>query len=175
LYWLCKMLGGLLVFGACALFGLRLSRRDMLLIKELSALRSALLTLKSEIQYARTPLAAAFEHTASLSDGQTAQFFQSMAERLGENSGLSAAQIWEDVLNDLRKTTLLADEDFRRLALLGQSIGCLDSLTQAEGLDAAMRHIDERILLLRDHSDKHARMYRSVGALCGALIAVALM
>ena len=173
--WICKALGGFLVFGACAWAGIRLSRRDMLQIGELAAFRSALLTLKSEIQYARTPLAEAFAYTAALAEPPANTFFQAMSEQLTQHNGESAAQVWDESLRSLRSTTLLADEDFRRFSLLGQSIGCLDSQTQAEGLDAAMHHIDERVQALRNHGDKHARMYRSVGALLGALLVIALL
>jgi len=173
--WILKALGGLLVFGACALAGLRLSRRDMLQAEELAAFRSAFLLLKSEIQYARTPLAEAFSHTAAFNDEQPSVFFYNMAERLQQNDGSSASQVWAESLQALRYSSRLADEDFRRFALLGQTIGCLDGSSQAEGLDAAMHHIDDRIAQLHNHSNSHVRMYRNIGALFGALLAVSLL
>ena len=172
---LLKCIGGLLIFTACALGGFILSWRDDFRLAELAELRKALVLLKGEIQYARTPLSEAFESVAARADKQTAAFFLSMAAQLSEKSGESAAVIWNNALHDLRKSSHLAEEDLETLALLGRSFGYLDGATQAEGLDMAMAYIDEKAILLQEKSAKTGRMYRSVGLLCGALVVIALI
>ena len=170
-----KCIGGLLVFGACMLGGLAFGWRDGFRLAELAELRKAFVLLKGEIQYVRVPLAEAFQSVAARADTRTAAFFGGMAERLSEKDGESAAVIWNEALEELRRASHLAEDDMQSLALLGRSFGYLDGTTQAEGLDFTMAYIDEQAGLLQEKSAKNGRMYRSVGMLCGALVVIALL
>ena len=172
---LCKCLGGLIAFAACVLGGLVLGWRDGFRAAELSEMRKAFVLLKGEIQHARTPLCEAFESVAERADRPAAQFFADMAKRLAEKKGEGVAAIWGEALDNLRHTSRLTEEDRRNLDLLGRAFGYLDGATQAVGIDLAMSYMDEQVAILQEKSEKNARLYRSIGMMCGALVVIALL
>jgi len=171
----CKVLGGLLVFGSCTLCGFWLAWQDAYRADELAALRKAFVLLKGEIQYALAPLPEAFADIAARTKAQAARFFLDMAAHLALRNGDSAADVWAAASHSLQKASHLSEEDMQCLHLLGQSFGYLDGATQAQGLDLAIAYIDETTASLQKKSAANGRMYRSVGMLCGALIAIALL
>jgi len=170
-----KGIGAVMVFAACALAGYFYARRDMQRVNALTALRKAFVLLKGEIRYALSPLPEAFTSIAARCEPPAAQLFINMADKLAAHGDESAAALWQETLNYTVANTHLTNEDITRLAMLGQAFGYLDGATQANSLDMGIAYIDETCAALREHSAKSGRMYRSVGMLCGALIAIALL
>ena len=172
-----RLIGACFVFASCACFGFCLSARDGLRIRELTEFKKALLMLSSEIGYMKTTVPAAFSQISKRVSNPLREFLAGFADSLEEGlrgGGLTAYELWSASLASFRDRLHLYAEDADMLDDFGKTLGYLDTKMQLNAIALAVEYIGQKTGELSIRNEKNKRMYRSLGLLGGALLAVVL-
>lgn len=169
-----KLLGGGLVFVSSVLLGIYYSMKEGFRAADLTDLKKAFLQLKSEIEFSHSFLADAMDAASKRLPRRLAVFFDNVATGLRESVG-ETGDIWRDVVREKLSATYLEVEDLDNLARLGESLASPNKSLQSEGIDMAVRYIDDKTAELRETSRKSRKLYGSVGVIGGILIIVVLL
>ncbi len=137
---------------------------------ELAAVQAALQALRTEIEYASTPLPDALRRAATAARGPAAALCRLAARHLEAGAGASAADAWSVALD---QTDALSSWDTSDLAVLGQ----LGTALGASGTADQVRHIALCVGRLRaaeaearGGAERQARMWLYLGVLAGAAL-----
>ena len=169
-----KIIGSLLVVMSSALLGFYFAYKEEFRIKDLSELKKALGILKSEIEFARTPLPEAFLHISERVEKSVGGIFYEMANKLSKKGSDSISDIWTEVFLESTKKTYFASEDLELICSFGKTLGYLDAQMQSNTIAMITDNIDTKIQFLTELSIKNKKMYRSLGVLGGILLCVVL-
>ena len=171
---LLRIIGALAVMVGCGGLGLYFSAREGFRVQELQEFKKALLILSSEIEYMRTPLAAACANIAQRTDLTVKNLFKGFADLITSSEGESAYQMWMTSMEGIKGKSFMAEEDLTVMEGFGKTLGYLDKEMQKNAIDYAVNYIDEKSTELLTQSSKNKRMYRSLGIIGGLLITVTL-
>ena len=170
-----RIIGGLLVFFSCTALGTYFSLRESFRINDLTELKKALLLLKGEIEFARSPLHEAMSTVALRLHPRLAVFFNRIRDNLLAKSGIEAKEAWGEAVNSHLTGLHLNSEDIANILRLGETLGYLSARTQAEGLEMAVLYIDAQVDKLRETEGKSRRLCRNAGIMFGMLIIIVLI
>ena len=132
--------------------------------KDLLELKKSLILLKSQIDFAIYTLPQAFDHIANRVDAPFDSFYRQLA---------GAPDGWCEGVGRLKSN--LNKDDLENLSLIGASLGQSDVLVQTNSIDMVVGLVDDTLGLLAIKNIKDAKMYRSLGVVCGLLITIALL
>jgi len=169
-----KFLGAGLVILAGALGGGSAAAALEKRLSVLEELRAALERLRSQIEYHSAPLAAALDAAAKPCSGESKELLLCVAENLRSGDGAPAGEAWSRALDLVGSGSHLNVPDIAALRLLGPALGASDRKDQARHLESMIGNLGVHIREARDRSAKYALLYRQMGVLCGALVALLL-
>ncbi|QGG46561.1 stage III sporulation protein AB [Heliorestis convoluta] len=169
-----KIIGALLILGACSSAGLwkaaELHRRP----KILAQLQSSLSALSTEISYGAVPLPQAMEQAGRISGEPTSQLFLDMAQRLRGSQGRGADELWSESLQAWIVNTALQKkegEEIERLALGLGSAPKEDQLLRIEEVKKRLEWLEKEA---REDCQRLAKVWSYGGVLAGAAIVLVL-
>ncbi|MCL2187490.1 MAG: stage III sporulation protein AB [Defluviitaleaceae bacterium] len=171
---LVRLIGAMVVIGASCALGFHYAAQETQRVKDLLSLKKALLILASEIEYMRTALPAASLNIGKRVGGWVGEMFTHFGEKLASSEGETTYQLWAQVLSAAKENAQLADEDWRVVEDFGKTLGYLDITMQKNAINYAVEYIDEKAASLQIQADKNKKMYRSLGVICGLLLAVVM-
>ena len=169
-----KLLGTLLILCSTTSAGYYLSVRDKYRIEDLEEMKRLFLILKSEISFSSVPLEEAFREISERVSGPVSMFASYFSQELKKKKGDSAAELWTQSLSKYMNHLYLGKDDFEAFTAFGRALGYLDRQQQLRNIELAELYINQVCVELREKSEKTAKVYRSMGVLTGALIAVIL-
>ncbi len=170
-----KFLGAGLVILAGALAGGSAASALQKRLSVLEELRAALERLITQIEYHSSPLAAAMDAAARPCSGESRELLMRVSENLRSGDGAPAAEAWSEALDLVGQGSYLDATDIAALRLLGPALGASDRRDQARHLESMIGNLGVHIREARDRSTKYALLYRQMGVLCGALVALLLV
>ncbi len=164
-----------MVFTGCTAFGMKLSSRLAERQRALSKLLEILLNLKNRICSLGIPLHAAFE---DIGTDKTVELWSEIFLNCGQimkEQRLDAGSAWKKVISENRGLLPLEQADWDSINDFGELLGKSDRLNQESVLDMAR----ESIALLEKKAEEamktKGKLYRNLGALCGAAVVIVLI
>ena len=163
-----KLMGAIMIVGACSLMGISINRRLCDRIKILQELLSILQEIKAEIVFRAAPIPAILRNFADKPSNFTAQYFKSICENLQMFGLQSAAEL---SLHELRKLPL-TETDLHELQKVFRSIGRYDTPTQVEAISRTISSLEYQLTDARLQQSQKGRLYQAVGVSCGIALAL---
>lgn len=144
-------------------------------IRTLLTLKRALLMLRGEIKYARTPLSEAFDVIGKKLENVFGEFLQKVSEQMNEQQGESFQQIWEKQLEAVLSKSVLQKEDRQQLKRLGSQLGYLDREMQISTIDFQVEQLEVQIGQLEKEQGKRSRVCNCLGIFAGVMLNLILL
>lgn len=167
-------MGMLMVLSGCIGMGLWCSQSYVRKWRNLKNCQKAMVILRNEIAYGRTPLPAAFWQMASRTGGTVSAFFDTVAERL-EAGGDRLEQIWSATLEEILTAREMREEDRKELADLGNTLGYLDVQMQLQALELYERRLGDSLDIWERDREKKTRLYPVLGTMGGVLVCLIIL
>jgi stage III sporulation protein AB len=164
---------GLLIVSG-ALLGVAAAARLERRLGALEELRAALERLITLVEYQSAPLAVALDDAARPCSAAPRAFLERVAANLRSGDGAPAHQAWENALESAADLLQVDRADLDALRLLGPALGGSGRKDQARHLASMIEKLAVHVGDARDRSMKYALLYRQMGLLCGALVALVL-
>lgn len=169
-----KWLGmGLVLAGSAGLgmwYALLYARRG----KNLSACRRAMVLLRGEIAYGRTPLPAALFQAAGRTGGTVSHFLREVSDRL-ERGGGTMEDIWGSAVEEIFTDREMGEQERRELKSLGDTLGYLDAEMQIQTINLYLQRLEQSLEEYEREKRNRTRLYPLLGAMCGALICIIMV
>ncbi|MDR1912993.1 MAG: stage III sporulation protein AB [Clostridiales bacterium] len=170
-----KIIGSIVVCASSSLIGFYFANADGFRINELNEWKRALLILRSEIAFTRSPLAEAAETISTRVGKPVNAIFKELASSLSQRAGNDTFEIWESTISVKHKSSYLCREDWQCLKDFGKTLGNLDKSMQLSAIDQTISYIDLKTITVRVSDEKNKKLYGSLGILGGLLIVVILL
>ncbi|MDR2166337.1 MAG: stage III sporulation protein AB [Clostridiales bacterium] len=167
-----QIAGGLLIIAATTLIGWDFSARGARRVRDLTELKKSLILLKSQIDYSIYTLPQAFSHISPRVAAPFDEFYAKLAKDV--EGGADAASAWVSAVHSLKNSNL-DKTDLENFAILGMSLGAMDSGVQINSIDMVITNIDDSLKRLLAENPKNSRMYRGLGIVAGLLITIVLI
>ena len=151
-----KLVGAVLIIFASAGLGYLKSRELMLHEKNLEEFLQVILCLKGEIRCGNSSLSDALRDTACI-EANTEEKLSIIFQNCTEN-----------YLTDLK----LDEDERRKISLLGEKLGYLDREMQIRQLELYETDFLYLLQNLRKDKEEKKKIYRSLGAMGGILLAI---
>ena len=174
------MLPGLTLCGAACVvagssgWGFLLARQLRRRPIELAALEAALELLRTEIEYARSPLPEALRRTAAASTGPATRLLAGTADRLDRGGGEGCAAALKAALADAEQRSAWVSADVQALEGLGRALGASDAADQVRHIALCVARLRAGAAQAAIQAERQARMWTYLGCLGGmALVLLA--
>ena len=164
----------LMILSGCMGAGIWYSQLCIRKWRNLQNCQKALMILRNEIIYGRTPLPVAFAQMAGRTSGSVSVFFHTVSRRLEEGGG-RLEDIWTASLQEILTASEMRQEDRQELAGLGNTLGYLDARMQVQALELYEKRLEGSLLAWEQEKEKKARLYPVLGTMGGALICLIIM
>lgn len=168
-----KLLGALLLIGAGTGFGLLKARRLADRPAQIRRLVRMLNQLETEIAFGYTPLPEALARIGRHGADPLAALFREAAGRLKEGER-AVADAWGQAVENAWGRTAMKRGEKEVLLTLGHTLGATDRDDQARHLRLAVKQLETLEPDAAEEQRKYEKMWKSLGILGGALIAVLL-
>lgn len=168
---LLKILGSIVIILCAAKIGFDEAARYTRRVREIRELQSALIALKGEISFCRTPLSSALIKTGQRLKTSINQIFVRAGEAL-RDGGKSAGEAWEAALFNVEKELSLKNEELYILSTFGKLLGISDAGGQIENIELAREKLAVCEKQALEDEAKFARLYRSLGIIGGVFTAI---
>lgn len=169
-----SIIGAFTLVLGCAAVGFYYAALEGFRVNDLHEFKKALMILSSEIEHLRTPLPMASSNIAKRTKGVVSTLFTEFALMLGSESNDTAYQLWTSALQEQKKKSYLAAEDWDVIEGFGKTLGYLDKQMQQSAITVTVDYINEKTTSLQTQSEKNKRMFRSLGVIAGLLLVVVL-
>ena len=167
-----RIIGALIVLGASTIAGVYYGNIETYRMRDLLEFKKALSILRSQIEYARTPLPEAMQSISVRVRESVGKVFEMCAELLVYERNEKIAHIWEASVEQHKNALFLTQEDVEQMKGFGAQLGNMDSEAQIMNISMLIDYIDERVSHLNESRDRNGKLYRSLGVLGGALIVI---
>lgn len=167
---LIKLLGGILIFSGCTIWGFlkseNLKKREQSLIN----IKTALTLLEGEIIFSTHHLKYAFQRISKLTE--CGDIFLNAAQKIGE---MSAGEAWNTAILYNQKQLALTSEDCDILNILSSGLGTSDREQQIKNIRHVSSLLENAIKDASEDYKKSAKLYQSMGILGGLFITILLL
>lgn len=167
-----NVIGAGLVFLSGTFFGFYKASQYANRPKQIRQLIQALQRLETEITYGYTPLPEALGNLALQQSEPLRSMFQEVADRLSAGSGATTLDSWQQAIQTVWKKTAMKSSERQTLSQLGFTLGISDRQDQIKHLRLAMNQLQSEEDAARDDQKRYESMWRSLGALGGALVVI---
>lgn len=168
-----KLAGALLLVGAGTLLGWLNARRLADRPAQIRRLVRLLSQLETEISYGYTPLPEALGRIGRQASEPLGSLFREAARGL-EREELAAADAWQSALDRTWGMTAMKSGEREIMAALGRTLGRTDRDDQVRHLRLAVKQLEALEPEAAEEQRKYEKMWKSLGLLGGALVAVIL-
>jgi len=142
---------------------------------ELAGAQAALEALRTEIEYAATPLPAALRRAALGCRGPAAALCRLAAEHLDAGGGASAGEAWAVALRETDGLSAWDGSDLAALGQLGGALGGSGTTDQVRHISLCLGRLRAAEAEARTGLERQARMWLYLGILAGAALVLATL
>lgn len=167
-----KTFGFIIVITSTSLIGFFYASKESFRISDLNEMKKALTILKSEIEYALSPLSMALLNISDKTKMPISNIFMQVSNEIEKRNGDEIFDIWQKSLQVNLKKTYLIKEDIEYFESFGKCLGYLDRQLQLNNIEITINYIKDKIDVLNVKSEKNKKMYNSLGILSGVLICI---
>jgi len=166
-----KILGCVVIVMCAAKIGFDEAARFTRRVREIREFQTALVALKGEIGFCKTPLPQALAKVGQNLKTSIRHIFIKAGGAMKEG-GRYADEVWETTVSTVKKDLSLKSEEIYILNTFGKLLGTSDVVGQIENIELTSSKLDicERQAL--DDEIKFARLYRSLGVIGGIFTAI---
>lgn len=165
-----KILGAVLIIGACFAAGYRLSIREVLRLRELLFFRNVIEGIVSETEHNRSAFIDALKRVKGDSENE---ILSAVENALINNNSVKTA--WKFAFEENKGSSYMKDEDIKRLEEAGDAFNSGDiSLWKSKAEDIA-RYVCQQENAIKSRIEKDKRVYRSVSISIGLFIVIILL
>ena len=168
-----KLAGALLLVAAGALLGWMHAGRLAERPAQIRRLVRLLSQLETDIAYGLTPLPEAFGRIGRQATEPLASLFRTAAVRL-ERDGMAAPEAWRAALDSVWELTAMKNAEKEIMLSLGNTLGATDRDDQVRHLRLAVKQLESLEPEAVEEQRRYEKMWKSLGLLGGALVAVIL-
>lgn len=168
-----KLFGALLLVGAGTLLGLMHARRLADRPAQIRRLVRILNQLETEIAFGYTPLPEALGRIGRQAAEPLSSLFREAEERLRRDE-LAVFEAWQTAVERSWGNSAMKNSEKEILLQLGNTLGATDRDDQTRHLRLAARQLESLEPEAAEEQRKYEKMWKSLGLLGGALIAVIL-
>lgn len=169
------IVGSVFIIVGCSAIGVMMVKRMKTRIWEMYQLRYYLLVLRGEIKYGRRNMVECFSELEKKSKGCWHNFFENLVKELeGEKQG-KLADIWEKSMNLYLQESCLRKEQKKEWLQLGQNLGYLDTEMQIAWINVCEERILENIRKEKEQYNGQAKLYQTLGVMCGIFLVIVLI
>ena len=167
-----KLVGAVLIIFASAGLGYLKSRELMLHEKNLEEFLQVILCLKGEIRCGNSSLSDALRDTACRCRGRYEEFLERVAACIEANTEEKLSIIFQNCTENYLTDLKLDEDERRKISLLGEKLGYLDREMQIRQLELYETDFLYLLQNLRKDKEEKKKIYRSLGAMGGILLAI---
>ncbi|HHY09169.1 MAG TPA: hypothetical protein GX528_01240 [Firmicutes bacterium] len=168
-----RIWGGVITVFCCGAMGITIALSYSLRVKNLRQLIRFIQLLRSEINYARTPLPVIFEKLAGQFKGPLGSFVASLHRKLANNRGDSFQEIWQACLRIL-KAQGFPPQVLDDLLEYGLSLGVSDAEEQEKHLTFLLIRLEEALTIAAAEKARYTKVWQYLGFCTGLLIVLLL-
>ena len=166
-----NLIGAMLILVSGTMLGFHVSDRFAKRTGQIRLMLHALQRLETEIAYGRTPLPAALDKIGRQAAEPVSGLFRHASELMSSDL-LTTEDAWRKAVDANWPQTAMKESEKEVLKQLGGSLGASDSADQIKHLRLAMSQLRMEEENAAEDQRKYAKMWRSLGALCGALVVI---
>ena len=163
-----KLLGAIMIVGACSLMGISINRRLSDRVYVLQEWLLILQEIKAEILFRAAPIPMIFRKFADKQNNFTSPYFYSICEKLQIFGLQSATALSVHELNKLP----LTESDLRELQHAFDAIGRYDAPTQAEAITRTISALENQLSDAKIEHNQKGKLYQAIGVSCGIALAL---
>lgn len=165
-----KYISLFLVFCISFYIGNLISKKYSLRLKELKDIKNALNIIESKIKFTYEPLPDIFMQTSKMVSNNISQIFVQASNNMKTDN---AEQAWEKSIQT--STTSLNKEDIENIKSFGKMLGKTDKEGQLSRIELTKTFIEMQIEKAKIDEQKNAKMYKTLGAICGLAFVIILI
>ncbi|MBC7960034.1 MAG: stage III sporulation protein AB [Vallitaleaceae bacterium] len=169
-----KYIGMVMVFVACSGLGIMYSVIYKKRVEELIEWKKGIVLLKSEINFALTPLSEAFESIGNRLNGEIKTFFIDLSSFLKSSPHKSMDKMVDQDLRNMLNETCLNDKDAGKIVSFVKGLGLMNKESQMNQLELHIKTMEADIETAKNEEEKNSKLYKTLGVLCGVFIVVLL-
>ena len=170
-----KMMGAVMVFGACAALGLSARQNLRRRVAAADAMLLALSLIGSEISCRRAPLPEIIGELAENENPTIRLVFSGLRRRLREQNGLSLSYLWRANLRDNRTEIGLSAVECDILCEAANYLGRYGAAEQTAGLEQVRRRLSAAREAAAEELQNKGNLYRTCGIALGILVILVLI
>ena len=170
-----RLLGGILVVGACGGMGDYYARRLEQRVEELLLLYQKILELQGEIRYAAAPLSEIMTELGKQESGVISELFRQVAKEMEEAKARSFAEIVRETGNRVLRQSVLTKQDKEQFFRLGDSLGRLDKTQQLLATEYYLTGLQGEIEEAKRIKKERSYLYRCLSILAGIFLVILMM
>ena len=166
-----RLLGCALIMLCAAKIGFDEAARYGKRVLEIRDFQTALLALKGEISFCRTPLAEALSKTGERLKTPVAEIFKKTAEGLRSHS-VTAQEAWDGAVRAAKPRLALKADDIYIISMFGKLLGVSDAAGQLDNIELTSERLSRCETQAAEDERKLSKLYRSLGVIGGAFLAI---
>nr|WP_297275665.1 stage III sporulation protein AB [uncultured Agathobaculum sp.] len=170
-----KLMGSVMIFGACAALGLSARQGLRRRVTAADAMLLALKLMEGEISGRRTPVPEIVGQLAESENGIIRTVFSHLRRRLREENGLSLGYLWRASLRDCRDRVGLGQPECEILSEAAAWLGRYDAAEQVAGLEQVARRLAAARDTAAGELQNKGNLYRTCGIALGILVVLVLI
>lgn len=171
---LLKIIGLTVVMTASTLIGFKMAYHLEGRLNDLRNLQLSLQVLEREMVFLSNPLPRALL-SASNVKSRLSKIFKECGELLKSKQGYCINEAWEIAVNNNFYHTFLDNHDKQILLSLGKCLGVYDINNQTNNIKMISSQISVQEKKAEEYIAKNSRVYKNLGVLSGAAIAIVLL
>lgn len=169
-----KLFGALLILISSSWMGILGGKRLADRPQQLQKIKSDLMLLETDINYAATPLPQILEKMAYYSQWPVSCLWHETWQQLTNGEGLMAEQAWEKSLASFAPKTALIKKDLNILRDFGVGLGFSNRQEQIKKFKLLQEQLSLHQHEAENIRQKNERMWRTMGILGGIILIVLL-
>lgn len=170
-----KLLGSMMIFGACAALGLSARQTLRRRVAAADAMLTSLTILISEITCRHATIPEMIGQLGENENEVLRTVFTLLQRRLREQTGLSLGYLWRAALHDTQEQTGLGAAECEILCDAAHYLGRYDAAEQAAGLQQIARRLTAAREIAAEELQNKGNLYRTCGMALGLLVVLVLI
>ncbi len=170
-----KIIGSIFILSSTVFLGLYYGNIESYRVSDLLEIKRAFSILKSEIEFAKTPLLESLANISKRTSSPINKIFINLRLKLMQHKDETIVSMWESSLLDASKEAYFTKEDLEQLKSFGKCLSYLDASMQLLNVNLVVGYIDQCVVTLNKTRGKNKKMFNSLGVLGGILIVIVFL
>jgi len=163
-----KILGSLVIIGACSFVGHQISNELRGRVKTLEGWQCALLQIENYICFTKMPLAEIYKQQSTIK-GEVGDFFKKLLQY--DVQRVDTKALWN---KEIEKIPYMTKEDKDILLMLAENLGTSITETQVNTIELIKKNIEQNLFEAKENEKRDAKMYKTISFFTGVGIAILL-